>query len=35
MKTNIVVDFSPPPEKIFEFWAKMLLANQIAAFFKM
>ena len=40
MKNNIVNDISPTnpiPGKILilELWAKMLLANQIAGFFKM
>ena len=39
MKTNIVIDISPPTNILqnsgSELWAKILLANQIAGFFKM
>ena len=39
MKTNIVIDISQPIPYLRKFWltsqAKMLLANQVAGFFKM
>ena len=38
MKTNIVINISPPISGkilVLKLWAKMLLASQIAGFFKM
>ena len=39
MKTNVVIDISPPIPYliilVLELWAKILSANQVAGFFKM